>query len=49
MPVDAEGFIEIRCLRYLAQPVSLQSNVELEVPHCAEFLLGRRRSEPESA
>ena len=30
-------------------PVSLQSSVELEVPHCAEFLLRRGRSEPESA
>ena len=30
-------------------PVSLQLSVELEVQHCAEFLLGRGRSEPESA
>ena len=29
--------------------VSLQSSVELEVPHCAEFLLGRGRSELEIA
>ena len=30
-------------------PVSLQPSVELEVAHCAEFLMGRSRAEPESA
>ena len=33
----------------LGIPVSLQPSVELEVAHCAEFLLGRSRAEPESA
>ena len=30
-------------------PVSLQPSVELDVAHCADFLLGRARAEPESA
>ena len=46
MLVHAEGFILIRSL-WFGTPVSPQPSVELEVPQCAEFLLGRGRSEPE--
>ena len=48
-PVDAEGLIEFRSLWYFGIPVSLQPSVELDVAHCAEFLLGRGGAELESA
>ena len=49
MPVDAEGFIEIRSLWYLAHQYLFSPSVDLEVAHCAEFVLGCGRAEPESA